>query len=218
MSRGDAAFPPEGFQKLLEAEALRAGLPLYEPALQALARYLAELDSWRRRINLTGDLAPEDLCVHAVESASGASLIPHGARVLDIGSGGGFPGVPISIARPDLSVTLLEPRGKRASFLRHVVRTVPVLNASVVQARVEELIQQDAFDALSSQALAGLADLIHDAPFLVSGGVLLAWTTEPESIARALIPWFIHERSEPIPGAVRRSIAVYRKRKQDTTG
>lgn len=210
MSRGDAAFPPEGFQKLLEAEALRAGLPLYEPSLHALGRYLAELDSWRRRINLTGDLAPEDLCVHAVESAAGASLIPHGARVLDIGSGGGFPGVPISIARPDLSVTLLEPRGKRASFLRHVVRTVPISNAQVLAERVEDL-TSPAYEAATSRAVGDLAELIDGAPFLAPGGLLLAWTTEPQQLSEALAPHFSLDHSHPLPGADRRAIALFRK-------
>jgi 16S rRNA (guanine527-N7)-methyltransferase len=210
MSRGAAAFPPEGFQKLLEAEALRAGLPLYEPALHALARYLAELDSWRRRINLTGDLAPEDLCVHALESAAGASLIPQGARVLDIGSGGGFPGVPLSIARPDLSVTLLEPRGKRASFLRHVVRTVPITNARVLAERVEDLNSED-YDASTCRAVGDLAEMIDGAPFLAPGGLLLAWTTESQQLAQALAPHFSLDRTHPLPGAARRAIALFRK-------
>jgi 16S rRNA (guanine527-N7)-methyltransferase len=210
MSRGDAAFPPEGFQKLLEAEALRAGLPLYEPTLRALARYLAELDSWRRRINLTGDLAPEDLCIHAIESAAGTSLISHGARVLDIGSGGGFPGVPISIARPDLSVTLLEPRGKRASFLRHVVRTVPIENAGVLAERVEDLSLAD-YDVATSRAVGDLAEMIDGAPFLAPGGLLLAWTTEPRQLAGALAPHFSLDRTQPLPGTDRRAIALFRK-------
>jgi 16S rRNA (guanine527-N7)-methyltransferase len=210
MSRGAAAFPPEGFQKLLEAEALRAGLALYEPTLHALARYLAELDSWRRRINLTGDLAPEDLCVHALESAAGASLIPHGARVLDIGSGGGFPAVPISIARPDLSVTLLEPRGKRASFLRHVVRTVPITNARVLAERVEDLASQD-YDVATCRAVGDLAEMIDSAPFLAPSGLLLAWTTEPQHLAEALAPHFSLDQSQLLPSADRRSIALFRK-------
>lgn len=210
MSRGAAAFPPEGFQKLLEAEALRGGLALYVPTLHALGRYLGELDAWRRRINLTGDLAPEDLCVHALESAAGASLIPHGARVLDIGSGGGFPGVPISIARPDLSVTLLEPRGKRASFLRHVVRTVPIENARVLAERVENLVSPD-YDAATCRAVGALAELIDGAPFLAPGGLLLAWTTEPQQLEEALAPHFSLDRTHPLPGADRRSIALFRK-------
>jgi 16S rRNA (guanine527-N7)-methyltransferase len=211
MSREAAAFPPEGFQKLLEAEALRASLPLYEPALHALAHYLAELDSWRQRINLTGDLDPEDLCVHAVESAAGASLLAHGARVLDIGSGGGFPGVPISIARPDLSVTLLEPRGKRASFLRHVVRTVPVENARVLAERVENLASPD-YDASTSRAVGDLAEMIDGAPFLAPGGLLLAWTTEPQQLEEALALHFSLDRTQLLSGTNRRSIALFRKK------
>jgi 16S rRNA (guanine527-N7)-methyltransferase len=210
MSGGDAAFPPEVFQKLLEAEALRMGLPLYEPALHALGRYLGELDAWRQRINLTGDLAPEDLCVHALESVAGAALIPQGARVLDIGSGGGFPGVPISIARPDLSVTLLEPRGKRASFLRHVVRTVPLLNAEVLAERVENL-GSPAYDCATSRALGDLAELIDGAPFLAPAGLLLAWTTEPQQLTGTLAPHFRPEGTHPLPGADRRAIALFRK-------
>lgn len=210
MSRADAAFPPEEFHKLLEAESLRAGLPLYEPTLLALGRFLGELDSWRKRINLTGDLAPEDLCVHALESVAGASLIPHGARVLDIGSGGGFPGVPISIARLDLSVTLLEPRSKRASYLRHVVRTVPVKNARVLAERVENLSSAD-YDVAISRAVGSLAELIDGAPFLAPGGVLLAWTTEPQQLSEALAPHFSLDHTHPLPDADRRAIALFRK-------
>lgn len=210
MSRGDAAFPPEGFQKLLEAEALRAGLSLYAPALHALGRFLGELDAWRQRINLTGDLDPEDLCVHALESVAGAAFIPQGSRVLDIGSGGGFPGVPIAIARPDLAVTLLEPRGKRASFLRHVVRTVPIANAQVLAERVEDL-PSPAYDVATSRAVGDLAELIDGAPFLAPGGLLLAWTTEPQSLSEALAPHFSLDHTHPLPGADRRAIALFRK-------
>ena len=210
MSRGDAAFPPEGFQKLLEAEALREGLALYAPALHALGRYLGELDAWRKRINLTGDLAPEDLCVHALESVAGAALIPEGARVLDIGSGGGFPGVPLSIARPDLVVTLLEPRGKRASFLRHVIRTVPLSNAQVLAERVEDL-TAPAYAAATSRAVGDLAELIDGAPFLVPGGLLLAWTTEPQQLSEALAPHFTLENTHALTGTDRRAIALFRK-------
>jgi 16S rRNA (guanine527-N7)-methyltransferase len=210
MSRGAAAFPPEGFQKLLEAEALREDLALREPALAALGRYLCELDAWRRRINLTGDLAPEELAVHALESAAGAPLIPHGARLLDIGSGGGFPGVPLAIVRPDLSVTLLESRSKRASFLRHVARTVPVENATVLRDRVEDLLSPD-YDVATCRAVGEIAEVIHGAPFLRPRALFLAWTTEADSLRATLSPHFSLERVEPLVGAARRGIAVFRK-------
>lgn len=210
MSRGAAAFPPEGYQKLLEAEALREGLALREPMLVALGRYLGELDAWRRRINLTGDLAPEDLAVHALESEAGAPLIPHGARLLDIGSGAGLPGVPLAIVRPDLSVTLLEPRSKRASFLRHVLRTVPVENATVLCERVERL-QSPRYDVATSRAIGEIAELVDGAAFLLPPALFLAWTTDPESLAAVLSPHFTPDRTLPLARADRRVIAVFRK-------
>jgi 16S rRNA (guanine527-N7)-methyltransferase len=211
MSRGTAVFPAEGFQKLLEAEALRAGLALLEPTFGALARYLSELDAWRRRINLTGNLAPEELASHAVESVAAASLIAHGARLLDIGSGGGFPGLPLSIARPDLSVTLLEPRSKRASFLRHVIRTVAIENATVLRCRVEELKSPD-YDAATTRGVREIAEVIDGAPFLSESGILFAWTTEPERLAASLSAHFSLERADRLPHADRRVIAVFRKK------
>ena len=210
MSRGAAAFPPEVFQKLLEAQALRVSAALLGPALARLARYLSELDAWRQRINLTGDLAPEELAVHALESTAGARLIPDGARLLDIGSGGGFPGVPLAIARQDLVVTLLEPRSKRASFLRHIVRTVPLENAAVLCDRVERLTSPD-YDVAVSRALGELAEIIDGAPFLRSPALFLAWTTDAASLGAALSPHFALERVEPLAGTSRRCIAAFRK-------
>ncbi|SRR6266542_690279 len=213
MSPEAEAFPPEDFQKLLEAEALRTGLGFREPTFAALARYLSELDSWRRRVNLTGKLAPEDLVAHALESAAGMALIPLGARLLDIGSGGGFPGVPLAIARPDLQVTLLEPRQKRASFLRHILRTVPVENAVVFRGRIEQLTSPD-YEVAATRAVGGIAELIDGAPFLRPSGLFLSWTTEPESLAASLSAHFFLEQTRTqLPSqAGRRSIAVFRKK------
>jgi 16S rRNA (guanine527-N7)-methyltransferase len=210
MSRGGGSFPPETFEKLLEAESLRSGQGLLAPQIAALSHYLAELDAWRRRINLTGDLAPEDLAAHALESSAGEGLIPHGARLLDIGSGGGLPGVPLALVRSDLSVTLLEPRQKRASFLRHVVRSVPAANATVVCERVESL-EAAGFDVATVRAVGDVAEMIDGAPFLVAGGLLLAWTTEPETLASSLSAGFALERTQPLPPSDRRVIAVLRK-------
>jgi 16S rRNA (guanine527-N7)-methyltransferase len=210
MSRGGGRFPPEAFEKLLEAESLRSGQKLLARELVALSRYLGELEAWRSRINLTGDLAPEELARHALESAAGASLVPRDASLLDIGSGGGFPGVPVAIVRPDVSVTLLEPRHKRASFLRHVVRAVPVANATVSGERVESL-AEPRFEVATVRAVGDIAEMIDGAPFLSPGGLLLAWTTEAEALAATLSARFALERSEALPGSQRRVIAILRK-------
>lgn len=205
------AQPPEFFARGITRELPRFGLSLDGPRLLALSRYLAELDLWRRRTNLTGPMASEELVPHALESAYGEKLISDGARLLDIGSGAGLPGLPLAIVRPDLAVTLLEPRGKRAAFLRHVVRAVPVQNAQVLEDRVEKL-AIGAYDFATVRALGELAEKIDGAEFLVKGGMVLAWTTEPESLEAALAKVFSLVTTAAVPGSRRRLVALFRKR------
>lgn len=209
MSSGEAPpLPPERLEEILGREAPLFGLFPEARILVLLSRYLSELDRWRRRINLTGALSAEELCSHALESALGASLIAHGERVVDIGSGAGFPGLPLAICRPDLSVTLVEPRGKRAAFLRHAARELALSHVAVTNARIEDVGGQT-FGVATTRAVGGL-ERIGDAPFLEPGGLFLAWTTRPEETARDL-PRFSMEKVVPIPGSLRRAIAVYRK-------
>ena len=167
-------LPPEGFRTLLRNALPAFSLPLTEPQEQSLAHFLAELDAWRRRVNLTGRLSSEDLVSHALESVVGARLLPIRGTVVDIGTGGGFPGVPLAILRPDLSVTWLEPRERRAAFLRHVARALPVANAIVEAARAEDLPETD-FDFATSRAVA--IESLDPARFVKPGGGLLLWTT-----------------------------------------
>src|SRR5690242_20598039 len=94
-------FPADRFEALLEERSARLGIE-DSTSFPTLARYLAELDSWRRRMNLTGKLSAPELADHVLESLAGNSLIAHGERVVDIGSGAGLPGVPIAISRADL--------------------------------------------------------------------------------------------------------------------
>jgi 16S rRNA (guanine(527)-N(7))-methyltransferase RsmG len=205
------AQPPEFFARGITRELPRFGLSLDEPRLLALSRYLAELDLWRRRTNLTGPMSAEELVPHALESICGEKLIPDGARLLDIGSGAGLPGLPLAIVRADLSVTLLEPRGKRAAFLRHAVRAVPVQNAQVLEERVEKL-AKPLYDVATIRALADLKKILTPPDFLQSEGILVSWTTDPQSLADALSGHFSLERIEHVTGTRKKFIAAYRKR------
>ena len=210
MSGGPEPLPPEEFRDLLRLE-----LPLWnqtasEETLDRLSSFLAELDRWRRRINLTGRLSPGTLVAHALESTLGEHFLPRGARVVDIGTGGGFPGVPLALWRPDLDMTWLEPREKRAAFLRHVGRTVPVGNARVLEARREDLPAR-AFEYATSRALK-VDSAFGNAPFLQPGGALLLWTTSMDILAAELRPaGFRLEATVPIPEARERAIGVFRK-------
>jgi 16S rRNA (guanine527-N7)-methyltransferase len=114
---------------------------------------------------------------HILNSAVIASALPEGARVVDLGSGAGLPGVPLIIARPDLQVTLLEPMARRVAWLTEVVDTL-ALSASVVRGRAEEpaIKQQLAgADVVIARAVAPLARLwAWSAPLLRQGGRLVA--------------------------------------------
>ena len=204
------ARPPEFFPPEIQKQAPLYGVSLGSAAVARLSRYLAELDRWRKRINLTGALTRAELVSHCLESVFGASLIAHGARVLDVGSGAGFPGIPLAISRPDLSVSLLEPRSKRAAFLRHAVRSVPVENAEVLENRLEEL-SPHAFDLAVVRAVGNLARALGGTGFLTKDGRLLAWTTDSRGLAATLVAGLTLEKTVAVPESDRRVLALFRK-------
>jgi 16S rRNA (guanine527-N7)-methyltransferase len=210
MSDAREPLPPDAFRGLLENELARFELPPPpDDGLDRLARFLAELDRWRARVNLTGRLSAAELVEHTAESLSGGRFLATGARVADVGTGGGFPGVPLAIVRRDLDVTWVEPREKRAAFLRHVQRSIPVANARVSAMRFQEL-PGGAFDAATSRAVA-IAEGFREASFLVRHGRLVLWTTEPKRLAEALAPGFRFEDEAAIPFRRHGRIAVFRK-------
>jgi 16S rRNA (guanine527-N7)-methyltransferase len=208
MSRACPPLPAEDFGRLLLEAAREAGLEVPPSCLGSLSRYLSELDRWRRAVNLTGELSTDDLAAHAVEALAGAALIPDGIELIDIGSGAGFPGAPLALARPDISVTLLEPRSKRAAFLRHVARTVPVPNVVVLEDRIENLAEAS-WDAATTRAVGGMGRFLGKGAFLRPGGLLLCWTTQPAAVSAVLAPRFLPDRTEKLPG--RGVIAALRK-------
>lgn len=205
-----APLPPERFEEILRRKAPGFLTSLDPAVIASVSIFLAELDRWRRRTNLTGTLTADELAEHALESLVGSELIANGERVIDIGSGAGFPGLPLAILRSDLAVTLLEPRGKRAAFLRHVGRTLGLPNATVLEGRIEEVGAQT-FSVATTRAFGGFSRWIGESRFLGARGLLLAWTTQPAQVALEL-PGFLLERSVPVPGSARRQIAAFRKR------
>jgi 16S rRNA (guanine527-N7)-methyltransferase len=204
----DPPLPADRFQALLEERSVALGIK--DSSLPpALARYLAELDSWRRRMNLAGRLSASELAEHAFESLAANDLIPHGERLADIGSGAGFPGMPIALARPDLEVSLVEPRAKRAAFLRHVVRALGLRRVEVLEKRSEEVGGQT-FGVATSRAVGNLSSTIGEALFLRPEGLLLLWTTD--EAARGLPPeHWRRERVIPIAGSDRRTVTAFQK-------
>lgn len=126
--------------QILERGAAELGVLLSATQLGQFERYLIELQKWNRRINLTGTTNLQELISrHVLDSLAGLAVladVPPGAEVADLGSGAGFPGLPIKMARPDLRMTLIEPRQKRAAFLITVCALLKLERVTVVETTI----------------------------------------------------------------------------------
>ena len=112
---------------------------------------------------------------HIYNCAVIGEAIPEGARVIDIGSGAGLPGIPLAIARPDLQVTLLEPLLKRSNYLAEITEKLGLDNVTVIRDRAENLGKDAKFDVATSRAVAPLAKLARwSLPLCKPGGMMLA--------------------------------------------
>jgi 16S rRNA (guanine527-N7)-methyltransferase len=150
-----------------------------------LARFLDELSVWGARINLVGSLERAALEVHVRDSLVAARALPEAARVVDLGTGAGFPGIPIAIARPDLDLVLVEVRERRVHFLRHVVRTLG-LRCEIQRTSIEH-VPPRRFDFALLRAVAPLPEaLALGAPWIEPSGEVWVWTREDAtSVARS---------------------------------
>ncbi|WP_454979803.1 16S rRNA (guanine(527)-N(7))-methyltransferase RsmG [Corynebacterium propinquum] len=119
---------------------------------------------------------------HIYNCAVIGEAIPEGARVIDIGSGAGLPGIPLAIARPDLQVTLLEPLLKRSNYLAEITEKLGLDNVTVIRDRAENLGKDAKFDVVTSRAVAPLAKLARwSLPLCKPGGMMLAMKGESAS-------------------------------------
>jgi 16S rRNA (guanine527-N7)-methyltransferase len=157
-----------------------------------LERYLDELYEWNTRFNLTRIPAEEAWGRHVEEALGLLAAVPppQGARIVDVGSGAGIPGVPIAVVRPDLDVVLCDSDGKRAGFLAHVVALLGLHRVEVAAVRAEELGRtvggREAFDAAVSRATAPppvLCELCL--PLLRGGGTMAALVSDAPAAAAA---------------------------------
>ena len=164
--------------------ARQLGLELDASQLDRFERFYREIVDWNRRINLTSVTDYEEAQTrHFLDSLTVAAAIPSGmpsgVRLLDVGSGGGLPGVPLAIAHPGLSVTLLEATGKKAAFLAHVTGELQLDNTDVLAGRAEtlahDLALRERFDVVVSRAVAKLPVLAElTLPFCDVGGIVVA--------------------------------------------
>ena len=203
------------------AELVRGATALGESlsgaALSQFQTYIDTLLLWRQRVSLTGASSAVDVVrFHVLDALHICRFVGPDHRVVDLGSGAGFPGLPLAIARPAATVVLVEPRRKRANFLREVVRGARLTNAAVEEARAEDLHGSMAggCDVVVSRAVWALDVFLALArPLLRCGGLVVAMkgpkadtevrTAPPGFVAGDVVTYELH-------GGVARRLMTYR--------
>ncbi|HEY9097843.1 MAG TPA: 16S rRNA (guanine(527)-N(7))-methyltransferase RsmG [Thiobacillus sp.] len=147
-------------QEQLAAGIAALGLSLPDGAEAKLLAYLALLDKWNRVYNLTAVRDAERMVSHHVLDSLAAVPYFQGTAVLDVGSGGGLPGIPLAIARPELQVTLIDSIAKKTAFLLQAKAELGLINVQVVTGRVEAFKPEANFDVITSRAFSDLKEFV----------------------------------------------------------
>ncbi|QSX74125.1 16S rRNA (guanine(527)-N(7))-methyltransferase RsmG [Lysobacter arenosi] len=152
-----------------------------DPALSApLLDYLALLLRWNKTYNLTAVRDPQEMVSkHLLDSLAMHPFVDdiaaRGGSLADLGTGAGLPGIPLSIVKPGLRVTLVESAGKKARFMREAIRQLGLRDARVAESRIEAVAEPGAYDAITARALATLPLIIELGGHLLKpDGCLLA--------------------------------------------
>lgn len=169
MNAAGARASAAGARQRLASGIVALGLKVSDSAQDAMLRYLDELRAWNRAYNLTAVRDPAEMVIrHVLDALAILPWLETGSRLLDVGSGAGLPAVPLALAAPRLAVTALDSNGKKARFLRHVQRTLPLANLEVIEARVQDYRPAQAFPAVVSRAFAELGDFLRQTAQLVA--------------------------------------------------
>ncbi len=169
----------EETEALFKARLAALGAPCDARAAERLAAYHGMLAEWNERVNLTADAELDAMLDrHYLDSLAPlavAGLFPKNARLIDVGSGAGFPGLPLAVARPDLDVLLLDSLAKRVAFLDAVIDTLGLTNVRTLHARAEDAARDPAlrgrFDVAAARAVAAAPVLMELLlPFARVGG------------------------------------------------
>ncbi|MFC1819892.1 16S rRNA (guanine(527)-N(7))-methyltransferase RsmG [Thermodesulfobacteriota bacterium] len=213
-------------QKFLWEKALDFGVELSRQHLNLFSIYLDELIEWNLRINLTGLSSRKRMISELfLDSLIPAPLLPEKGRMLDVGSGAGFPGIPIKIYCPHIRTHLLEANSKKVSFLKQVIRLLKLDDIEVNKGRIEgsgTKLHTEYYHLITARALASLNQTIAwCSPFLSPGGMLVTFMGNSAEKdlkhsrhireAHSLIVY--KSRSYLLPGKQsKRTIVIYKKR------
>jgi len=172
--------------ELLCEKAQDFGIPLSASHVDQFRIYLGELWEWNRRVNLTGLTTPRRMVIELfLDSLMPAPYLPVKGRMLDIGSGSGFPALPLKILLPGLDVHLVESHRKKVSFLKQVIRQLGLQGVHVFHGRLDEIgstLHRTGYTLVTAKALAPPEKtMAMGAPFVAPGGLLVGfWGAQAE--------------------------------------
>jgi 16S rRNA (guanine527-N7)-methyltransferase len=159
--------------------------------------YLDLLVKWNNKINLTAEKAPDSILRrHVFDSLQYSRAFKPGSRMMDIGSGAGFPGIPLKIIFPEMLLVLVESQRKRCSFLETVVRELELVQTEVIHVRVEDIptIREGQFDAVTFRAVSSLKQCLKlGERFVAPGGRLIVIKPPDESPIRQELNLFLKD-------------------------
>lgn len=213
-------------ESLLVEGAKALGIGLDEEEVHEFGLYLNELARWNQKINLTAVRTEKGILLkHFLDSLSACPYLPTRGRLLDIGSGAGFPGIPIKIVRPSLQVALIDSVQKKVVFQRHIFRTLDLHGIEAIHGRIQdqEILASmgGRFDAVISRAFSDTKTFLGlSQPFLRPGGLALAMkgSVDEEEIRQAREALKEHYEHRPTVSFVlpfstfKRSILLFEKR------
>jgi 16S rRNA (guanine527-N7)-methyltransferase len=173
---GHIELDEAAWKRRLGEGAAELGVPLDASQLDLLWRYAQLLRERNAQLNLTSIESPEGiLTLHMLDSLSVASHLGDARTIIDVGTGGGFPGVPLAVAFPDRRFTLIDGTQKKIRFVAEAIAALGIRNAEALPARAEHMPKDARFDVAVVRAVGNLADLLHNAARLVApSGRLLA--------------------------------------------
>jgi 16S rRNA (guanine527-N7)-methyltransferase len=168
-------------ERLIRDGVRALGLQLTEKQINAFFTYLEELKKWNKAYNLTGLKTDRDIIIkHFLDSLLFAKVITDDAeKVADVGSGAGFPGIPIKIIKPELELFLIEPRQKKTVFLRHLSGRLGLKSINVIDRRIED-VKNLKVDVAVTRALFSVRDFIVKTRDLLNKEGLLILSKGPK--------------------------------------
>ena len=200
-----AVFDRAALALVLKNGVEQLDLGLSEAQQEKLLDYLALLNKWNKVYNLTAVRDPmEMMTLHVLDSLAAVPAFKGAQNVLDVGAGGGLPGVVLAIARPDMKVAMIDIVHKKTAFLNQVKAELELGNVTVYTKKVQDLQVKTPYDVITSRAFADLSDFVNWSGHLLAEGgqfIALKGTAPAEERERLPDPWKVNElRPLQVPG------------------